>query len=53
MGGAWPIIAGVIPSIGLGLIFWYTMRAIIRADRNERRAEAEADAREAAERAAE
>jgi hypothetical protein len=37
-------VAGVLPSVGLGLLFWYAMRAIVRADRNERAAEAALDA---------
>jgi hypothetical protein len=44
MSGVTTIIVGLVPSIGLGLIFWYVMRAIIRADRNERAAEARFDA---------
>jgi hypothetical protein len=38
------IVVGLVPSIGLALIFWYAMRSIIRADRNERAAEARLDA---------
>ncbi|ANC32546.1 hypothetical protein [Isoptericola dokdonensis] len=34
----WAVIAGLIPSIGVGLLFWLAMRKIIRADRNERAA---------------
>ncbi|WP_062311161.1 hypothetical protein [Demequina rhizosphaerae] len=44
----WQAVAiGIIPSIGVGLIFWFAMRAVIRADRNERAALAKADAEEA------
>ena len=32
------------PTIVVGLIFWYVMRAVINADRAERRAAAENDA---------
>jgi hypothetical protein len=32
------IIAGLIPSVGVGLLFWLAMRKIVRADRNEREA---------------
>ncbi|WP_061961577.1 hypothetical protein [Demequina flava] len=39
---------GVIPSIGVALIFWFAMRAVVRADRNERAALAQIDAEEAA-----
>lgn len=44
----WAIVAGVLPSIGVGLVFWFAMRKIVRADRNERAAEAKLDAEEAA-----
>lgn len=37
-----PVLAGIIPSIIVGLIFWWVMRAVLRADRNERLALAEA-----------
>lgn len=47
MSGLRAILVGLLPSIGLGLIFWYAMRAIIRADRNERAAEARLDAAQA------
>jgi hypothetical protein len=46
MNGVAAILAGVVPSIGLGVLFWYAMRAIVRADRNERAAEARLDAAE-------
>lgn len=49
-------IFSVTPTILLGLIFWFAMRAIIRADRSEREAyekvEAEERARIAQQRAA-
>lgn len=32
-------IAVLLPSIGVGLIFWFIMRALFRADRGERRAQ--------------
>lgn len=32
-------IAVLVPSIGVGLIFWFIMRALFRADRGERRAQ--------------
>lgn len=48
----WQAVAiGIIPSIGVGLVFWFAMRAVVRADRNERAALAKADAEQAAERA--
>lgn len=36
-------ISALIPSIGAGLLFWFVIRAIMRADRGERRAEREAE----------
>ncbi|WP_372699071.1 hypothetical protein [Arthrobacter sp. JSM 101049] len=42
----------LLPTIVVALIFWFVMRAVFRVDRNERRAEAEADARREAERRA-
>ncbi|WP_062521638.1 hypothetical protein [Demequina silvatica] len=45
----WQAVAiGIIPSIGVGAIFWFAMRSVIRADRNERAALAEEDAKAAA-----
>ncbi|WP_201850009.1 hypothetical protein [Myceligenerans indicum] len=32
------VIAGLVPSIGVGVLFWFAMRKIMRADRDERRA---------------
>ncbi|MGO1278558.1 MAG: hypothetical protein ACTMIB_07605 [Cellulosimicrobium funkei] len=32
----WPTLAALIPSIGVGVLFYVAMRAIVRADRNER-----------------
>ena len=48
MSTAQQFLAGVVPSIGVGLIFWYAMRAIVRADRRERQALARMDAVESA-----
>lgn len=48
----WQAVAvGVIPSIFVLLLFWFVIRAVIRADRNERRELARIE-REDAERAA-
>jgi hypothetical protein len=30
------VIAGLLPSIGVGVLFWFAMRKIMRADRDER-----------------
>ena len=48
MSGVEAVLISIIPSIGVGLIFWYVMRAIIRADRRERQELARLDAQEAA-----
>lgn len=37
----WTYFEVLAPSIGVGLVFWLAIRAIFRADRNERAAENE------------
>lgn len=44
-------IFSVTPTIGVGLIFWFAMRAIIHSDRNERKAYARIEAEERAKQA--
>ncbi|MBE1514807.1 hypothetical protein [Nesterenkonia halotolerans] len=48
----WTYFEVLVPSVGVGLVFWFAMRAIFRADRNERAAEAQVreDASQRAER---
>ena len=41
-------IYSVAPTLGVGLIFWFIMRAIIRSDRTERKAYARIEAEERA-----
>lgn len=41
-------IFSVVPTLLLGVVFWVIMRAIIRADRNERNAYARIEAEERA-----
>lgn len=41
------VAAALIPSIGVGAIFWYAVRLMIQADRRERLAMARLDAEEA------
>ena len=36
MGNFWLAVGALIPSIGVGVIFYFAMRFVIRADRNER-----------------
>jgi len=38
------VLAALLPSVGVGLIFWFAMRAIVNADRTERRALAQLEA---------
>jgi hypothetical protein len=47
------VIFSVTPTILVGLIFWFVMRAIIRADRTERKVYAKIEAEERAKRAGE
>ncbi|UCN14225.1 MULTISPECIES: hypothetical protein [Cellulomonas] len=44
MNGWGAVLAALLPSVGVGLIFWFSMRAIINADRSERQAIARMDA---------
>jgi len=41
-------LAALLPSIGVGLLFWVGMRALVNADRTERQALAKMDADERA-----
>jgi len=45
-------IFSLVPTIALGLVFWFIIRAIIRADRNERKVYSQMEAEERARRAA-
>ncbi len=45
-------IFSLVPTIALGLVFWYVMRTVIRADRTERKVYARMEAEERARRAA-
>jgi hypothetical protein len=38
MGDLTGMIAALVPSLGVGLLFWFAMRAIVRADSAERAA---------------
>ncbi|NKY39367.1 hypothetical protein [Cellulomonas septica] len=46
MDGLTAALAAVLPSIGVGLIFWFAIRALVNADRTERQALARMDAEE-------
>lgn len=43
---AWQIVAGLLPSIGVGWLFYKVMKAIIEGDRNERLAQSRWEAAE-------
>jgi membrane-bound ClpP family serine protease len=38
MGATWAFLVCVAPSVGVGLLFWFVMRKVVHADRNEREA---------------
>ncbi|MDC7123557.1 hypothetical protein OMK64_18660 [Cellulomonas fimi] len=46
MNGLTAALAAILPSIGVGLIFWFAIRALVNADRTERQALARMDAEE-------
>ena len=48
----WATIYSVTPTILIGLLFWFIMRAIIRSDATERKVFAEIEAEERAKREA-
>ena len=41
--GFWFEAGALVPSIGVGLLFWFVIRALLRADRREREAERRAE----------
>lgn len=41
--GFWFEAGALVPSIGVGLLFWFVMRSILRADRSEREADKQAE----------
>ena len=36
MSGIWPYIAALIPSVGVGVLFWIVIKNMIEGDRKER-----------------
>ena len=44
----WGIIYSLAPTVLMGLLFWFVMRSIIRADSTERKVDAEIEAEERA-----
>lgn len=41
--GFWFEAGALLPSIGVGLLFWFVISALLRADRREREAERQAE----------
>ncbi|MBB5831743.1 hypothetical protein [Brachybacterium aquaticum] len=41
--GFWFEAGALLPSIGVGLIFWFAIRSLLRADRREREADREVE----------
>ena len=48
MDDLWLALAALAPTVLIGLIFWFVMRAMIRSDKSERRAKAKIEAQERA-----
>lgn len=46
-------LAALVPPVGVALLFWFVVRAMLRGDRREREVMAELDRRDAERRAAE
>ncbi len=46
MTGWQAVLAALVPSVGVGLLFWLAIRALMNADAKERRVEAELRAAE-------
>lgn len=46
MGGWTDGLWAIVPTICVGLLFWFVMRAILRSDRTEREAQARIEAEE-------
>ena len=44
MSGVWPYIAALIPSAGVGFLFWLVIKNMIEGDRKERLAHSQWDA---------
>ncbi|WES63872.1 hypothetical protein P0L94_15560 [Microbacter sp. GSS18] len=44
------VVWSLLPTVVVSLLFWYVLRSVVRADRNERRAYAKIEAAERAKR---
>ena len=43
MSGVWPYVAAIIPSAGVGFLFWVVIKNMIEGDRKERLAHSQWD----------
>jgi flagellar biosynthesis/type III secretory pathway M-ring protein FliF/YscJ len=48
MNAVWDVVGSVIPPLFIGLLFWFIMRAILRADSKEREVYSKIEAEERA-----
>lgn len=48
MNGWQAVAVALVPSVGVGVLFWFAIRALVNADANERRADAQMRAAERA-----
>ena len=48
MNAVWDVVGSLIPPVFIGLLFWFIMRAILRADSKEREVYAQIEAEERA-----
>ncbi|MEA9984921.1 MULTISPECIES: hypothetical protein [Subtercola] len=46
MNDLWGALAALFPTIAVGLLFWFIMRAIVRSDKTERKVLARIEAEE-------
>ncbi|QJU52325.1 hypothetical protein SCB71_02755 [Herbiconiux sp. KACC 21604] len=46
MNDFWPAVYALAPTVLIGLVFWFIMRAVVRADKSERRALAKVESEE-------
>jgi hypothetical protein len=44
LNGLWPYVAALIPSVGVGILFWIVIKNMIEADRKERLAHSQWEA---------
>jgi hypothetical protein len=50
MDSLWAALGALLPTVAVGLVFWFIMRAILRSDKTERKVLARIEAEERAKR---